>query len=344
MIELYGFTDTFQTNFDNHPLIVNAKNSEEASKYFIGRIITDYGTQYKAITDNGTYTSKISGKYRHTETMLPVLGDFVILTKADDTTCIIHGLLERKTKFARKEAGDRNVMQVQAANFDTIFIVTSLNFDFNPRKIERFILTAWDTGATPVLILSKADLCENPYEFIDKAMDLAPGVNVHIISSVDETGLDELDQYLIPHQTIALFGASGVGKSTLINTLMGNEVMAVKEIREDDSMGRHTTTHREMLVMPNHTLLMDTPGMREISIWDDGSGIDHTFEDIHSLANQCKFNDCTHTKEPQCAVTQAIESGELDIKRFNSYVKLKKEAAYIQRKAAKRELMANKRR
>lgn len=342
MLKNYGYTETWETLFNNHPILKNNLQTNTHKNYFAGRIITDYGIQYKVVTNNGCYVCKTSGKFKHIKEHIPVLGDFVILTKADSSTCIIHDILERSSKFERKEAGQRNVVQVQAANFDTIFIVTSLNGDFNPRKIERFILTAWDTGATPVIILSKADLCENPYEYVAKAMAIAPGVNIHVISALDDTGLNELNQYLIPHQTIALFGASGVGKSTLINTLMGKNVMAVKDIREDDSMGRHTTTHREILITPTLTLLMDTPGMREIAIWDDGNGLDQTFQDIAELANKCKFNDCSHTKEPGCAVKEALESGALDIKRLNAYVKLKKEAAYIQRKAARKALSAKK--
>ncbi len=306
----------------------------------IGRIVIDYGHGFILETSEGRFKSHISGKLRHESSLYPVLGDYCLIQRADQESFIIEKVLTRKSSFSRKIAGAQTSEQVAAANFDYVFLVSSLNKDLNLRKMERYVTTAWDTGATPVIILTKADLADDPDELAYQVESIAPGIDVHIISSLYDINLDTLKPYLEPGKTIALFGSSGVGKSTLINTLYGEEIMHVNTIREDDARGRHTTTHRQMITLPNGTHIMDTPGMRELGLWDDGSGISQSFKDIEDLAKQCKFRNCSHGKEPGCAIQSALKDGSLDESRYKSYIKLKKEAAYNMRKAAKKERLA----
>lgn len=311
--------------------------------YYEGRIAIDYGYGYKVLYNNEMIQGIVSGSIRKNQSMAPVVGDYVKFKLEDNKTkAVISEVKPRNTVFERKIAGETTQKQVQGANFDTVFIVMSLNKDYNLRKLERFVLTAWDTGATPVVVLTKSDLCDNIGDYVADAMNVAPGVDVIAVSSLYDEGLDQLEAYLNPGQTIALFGASGVGKSTLINTLVGSDIMTVKQVREDDDRGRHTTTHRQLVMTPEGIVFMDTPGMRELAIWDDGSGIEQAFSDIVSLANTCKFNDCHHKSEPGCAVKEAISQGELTIERLKSYEKLQREAKMIQKRAMLREMRQQK--
>lgn len=302
-----------------------------------GRIIKDYGFSYVVTYKSQSIPASTSGKLMNQSTERPVIGDWVQITLEDQgEKAIIHAVLQRKTEFSRKIAGNTSEKQVQGANFDVVFIVMSLNKDFNIRKLERFVLTAWDTGALPVVILTKMDLCPDADVLIRQAQAVAPGVEIIGVSSLYNQGLEQLTQFMGPGQTIALFGASGVGKSTLINTLAGKEVMKVNQVREDDDRGRHTTTHRELILLDSGVLFMDTPGMRELGIWDEGSGLEQAFIDVVNLEKDCRFNNCTHNQEPGCAINGSIGDGLLEQSRYDAYVKLKKEAAFVKAKADQR--------
>lgn len=279
---------------------------------------------------------EISGKLRHEaidQEEFPSVGDWVFVSlRIEEKRATIHKVLPRKSKFSRKVAGVNTREQIVASNIDTIFLVNALNNDFNARRIERYLILAWESGATPVILLSKADLCMDLEEKLRETEKAAMGVPIHVISSVDERGLDELNQYLQPGRTVALLGSSGVGKSTLLNYLAGEEIQETKEVRAYDDRGRHTSTSREMFILDSGAIMIDTPGMRELQLWGGTDGISEAFEDIEELALQCKFSDCKHKKEPGCAIKQAIEDGIIDEKRFKSYVTLQKEAKMFEKK------------
>ncbi|MGH4125026.1 MAG: ribosome small subunit-dependent GTPase A [Clostridium sp.] len=280
--------------------------------------------------------SEISGKLRN-EAMnseeFPTVGDFVLASlRTSEMRATIHKVLPRKSKFSRKVAGVNTRQQIVASNIDTIFLVNSLNKDFNARRIERYLIMAWESGATPVILLSKADLCEDLEEKLSQTEKVASGVPIHIISAVDNRGMDDLNHYLKPGKTIALLGSSGVGKSTLLNYLAREVIQETKEVRAYDDRGRHTSTSREMFILDSGAIMIDTPGMRELQLWGGTEGISEAFEDIEGLRTQCRFSDCMHKKEPGCAIKQAIEDGIIDEKRFKSYIALQKEAKMFERK------------
>jgi ribosome biogenesis GTPase / thiamine phosphate phosphatase len=330
-------------NLDILGINAGIENEFEAFKeqgYTLGRVALEHKRMYRVWTENGEMLCEVSGKFafvaRRREDY-PAVGDWVVLhERPEEKAGTIHAVLPRSSKFSRKSAGLVTEEQIVAANVDTVFLVNSLNEDLNLRRIERYLLLTWESGANPVIILSKGDLCDHVDEKIAEVEKVALGVPVIAISARESIGLEQLLPYLLPGKTIALLGSSGVGKSTITNTLLGAEKQAVREIRSGDSKGKHTTTHREMILLPNGSILIDTPGMRELQLWESSEGVSGSFSDIESLSEECRFRDCRHENEPGCAVQMAIEAGSLDRERLGSYQKLLKELSYLERKVDKK--------
>ena len=267
---------------------------------------------------------------------LPVVGDWVVVApRPDDSSGTITAVLPRHTKFSRKTAWQAAEEQVLAANVDVAFLVTSLNEDLNLRRLERYLILAWESGARPVVVLTKADLHPAPELAVAEVATIAGGVPIQVISSLTGDGLDEVRAMLGPGSTAVLLGSSGVGKSTLVNTLAGEELLATQELRSDGK-GRHTTTHRELVQLPTGGLVIDTPGIRELQLWVADEGIDEAFEDITELFTRCRFSDCAHDREPGCAVHAALDDGTLTAERWDSYLKLQRELEHLDRKLDKR--------
>ncbi len=252
------------------------------------------------------------------------VGDWLLLEGGEH----FHRLLDRSSLFTRKAAGARASRQLIAANLDTVFVVSSMNMDFNLNRFERYLALANEADVDPVIVLTKADCCENPQEYIAKAQELGETLAVIAVNSLDPESVEQLKPWCQPGRTVAFLGSSGVGKSTLINTLSGQAIQRTQAIREDDDKGRHTTTGRSLHLLPSGALLLDTPGMRELQLADCEHGVDETFAEITALAQQCKFTDCQHQDEPGCAVRKAIEVGQLDERRLESYLKLMREQAF----------------
>ena len=294
------------------------------------RVISQEKGLYKLQSGTEVKPAVVSGKYRYeTQTIsdYPAVGDYVIAEWPDDgSNAVITGLFPRKSCFIRKAAGTGKQEQVVAANIDTAFLCMSLNNNFNIRRLERYLSVACDSGAMPVVVLTKSDLCSNVESKITEVQNTAPGIDVLAISSLDED-YEAVMKYILPGKTVAFIGSSGVGKSTLINKLTGTDSIATREIGNDDK-GRHTTTHRELITLQNGAFVIDTPGMRELGMWDSGDGINTAFADIEELSRACKYADCTHTAEPGCAVLKALADGTLDAARLASYRKLKTENDY----------------
>lgn len=260
----------------------------------------------------------------------PAVGDFVMAGKTGEgTQAVIHQVLPRKSVFMRKAAGSDRKEQLVATNIDIVFLCMALNQDFNVRRLERYLSIAWDSGAKPVVVLTKSDICKDIEEKLLAVQEAAPGVRIIKTTALEIAGIEEILPYLSAGTTAAFLGSSGVGKSTLANRLLREERLATGGIRNDDK-GRHTTTHRELLFLPDGGMVIDTPGMRELGMWDAKSGIDRTFSDIEELALQCRFRDCTHTVEPGCAVQKALKNGTLSKERMQSYQKLKIENDYME--------------
>ena len=297
------------------------------------RIIRGSREKYVAYGEAGELACEISGKFRF-ETdgkgSFPTAGDWVVASvRLNEKTATIHTLLPRKSVFSRKVAGEVTDEQVVAANVDTIFIVCGLDLNFNLRRIERYLSLAWESGAVPVILLNKADLCAQAEERKLEVEAIAFGVDVYTLSASQHIGTEVLNKYIQPGKTVAFLGSSGVGKSTMINALLGTERLKVNEVSELGSRGRHTTTSRELILLPGGGMVIDTPGMRELQVWGDEEGLKQVFDDIVELALNCKFRDCSHEKEPGCAVQEAIKNKTLDPKRLESFLKLKKEFTYL---------------
>jgi len=297
--------------------------------FYLARVLSQYKGLYKIATENGESFAEISGKFRYEVSCLsdyPAVGDFVMTDFTMNAgNAIIHHVLTRKSVFERTAVGIDNEIQVVAANIDLVFICMSLNNDYNLSRLERYLSVAWNSGATPVVVLTKSDLCDDLPATLMEITEVVFGADIVVTSSFDQTSCDKLLSYLKPGTTASFIGSSGVGKTTLINQLARQELFATSEIRQDDK-GRHTTTRRELLILPQGGIVIDTPGMRELGA--ESADLSKSFTDIEDLVLQCRFNDCTHTYEPGCAIRQALETGALDERRFNNYQKLKREAKY----------------
>jgi ribosome biogenesis GTPase len=294
-----------------------------------GRVVAGHTRLLRVATETGETLAELAGSLRREARRpeeRPAVGDWVALRPgAGGAPAIVQAVLPRRTAFLRRAAGDRTVAQVLAANVDTVFLVMGLDRDFNPRRLERALVLAWESGAEPVVVLNKADLCDDVDARRTEVERVAPGVPVAVLAAKEGVGLEGLSRWLSKGRTVALLGSSGVGKSTILNRLLGRDRQRTAELRPSDQRGRHTTTHRELVPLPGGALLLDTPGLREIQLWSDGGGLGATFEDVATLAAGCRFRDCGHDREPGCAVRAAAESGRLPPERLESYLKLRKE-------------------
>ncbi|MPQ25244.1 ribosome small subunit-dependent GTPase A [Bacillus paralicheniformis] len=326
--------------------IMEALKDEEG--LILGRIALEHKRLYRVWTEDGEWLAEISGRLRfeaESRKDYPAVGDWVYMRPhGGEKKGMITEIVPRFSKFSRKAAGEPAEEQITAANVNTIFLVNALGLDFNVRRIERYLLLAWESGANPVIVLSKADIADRIEEKVRQAESVAFGVPIHVISAHEGSGMDELKAYVKQGETVALLGSSGVGKSTIINFFLNEDRQAVQSVREDDDKGRHTTTHREMFLLPEGGLLIDTPGMRALELWESEEGFRQSFSDIDQLAESCRFSDCLHQTEPGCSVQEALADGRLDAGRFQSYLKLKKELEYLERKTDKRAAQQEKKR
>jgi ribosome biogenesis GTPase len=301
---------------------------------FPGRIVAEHKEVYQYLAEGAEGTARVSGKLRHDareRADFPAVGDWAVLSRPGaDGPAVIHAVLPRQNRFSRKAAGQTTTEQIIAANLDVLLLVTSLDNDLNPRRIERYLAAASLPDCTFVLVLNKSDLCDQPEQAVDRLRADLAGVPVHAVSARTGDGLDALASYLGTGQTVGLVGSSGVGKSSLVNRLLGEDRQAVQAVRAWDDRGRHTTTHREMIHLPHGGLLIDNPGMRELQLWDAAADLDSPFADVAELAGRCRYSDCRHQQEPGCAVRQAVEEGLLDPGRLASFHKLQRELEHLE--------------
>jgi len=319
-LEAYGFTAAMQA----------ALEARGSISEIPARVTAVHKERYALVCDRGECYGRLKSAvyFNGGAEEFPTTGDFVLISYNELGDSIIHQTLPRRSLFARKNPTLGEGDQVVAANFDSVFIMQSLNHDLNPKRLERYLTLAWQSGAVPVVVLTKADLVDSYAEQMNTILRVAAGVDVFAVSAKTGFGFDALNAYLKPGKTIVLLGSSGVGKSSFVNALAGGEVMAVKEIREDDSKGRHTTTHRQLIRLDSGVMIIDTPGMRELGMLDASAGLHESFADVEQYFPLCRFSDCSHEREPGCAVQAAIQAGELPLSRFESYKKLQRESQY----------------
>jgi ribosome biogenesis GTPase / thiamine phosphate phosphatase len=308
---------------------------ELTEELIVARVAEEQRGAYVLFAERGPLEATVTGRLMHEASAredYPAVGDWVLARPLPrEERAVIVRTLPRRSRLSRKVAGTKVDEQIIAANVDVVFLVSSLNAELNPRRIERYLSVIWESGATPVILLNKADLAEEAHILIGDVGRIAPGVDVHATSAATGQGVDTLRGYLAVGQTSVFVGSSGVGKSSLVNRLLASETQVVSHISNYDK-GRHTTTSRQMLIAPDGGLIIDTPGLRELGLWDADSGVGMTFADVTELAAGCAFGDCQHRSEPGCAVQAALDSGELPYERFESYRKLEREQAFIERK------------
>ena len=316
-LEDYGWDQFFADSFEPFA----------AEGFEPGRVALQHNRALMLYTAAGETQAETTGRLRYlargTED-LPAVGDWVVIkrTRDEEGHAKVHEILPRRSKFSRRAAGSETAEQIVAANVNTVFLVTGLDNDYNPRRVERYLIMAWESGAEPVVVLNKADLVEEAEEMRREIERVAPGVKVLALSAKRGVGVEQLLPYVGRGRTVALMGSSGTGKSTITNRLLGEEVQRTAEVRLADARGRHTTTHRELFVLPGGGLVLDTPGMRELQLLVSERGLRETFDDIEEIAAGCRFTDCRHEGEPGCAVRVALESGELDAERYANYRKM----------------------
>ena len=338
MIDLtrLGWDATFAGQFAPH----------QAAGLAPGRVSVQHRGAYDVLTEHGELRCDVRGRLYDEASSpadLPTVGDWVAVSLRDDGTGTVEAVLPRRTRFSRKQAWQAAEEQVLAANVDVVLLVTSLNEELSLRRLERYLVLARESGAQPVVVLTKADLHPDPAAVVAEVTAIAGDVPVVAISSRSGAGLDRVRALLTPGTTTALLGSSGVGKSTLVNTLAGEELLATQEIREDGK-GRHTTTRRELIQLPGGALVIDTPGLRELQLWMADEGLEESFDDVTELFERCRFSDCAHDAEPGCAVKAALADGTLDGARWESYRTLQAELAHLERRLDKRALAEERRR